>query len=232
MLHDAARRIQTAVRKSHATARDNAYRLQQEELRCQICYDFPPMAPVFSLCCAAGTQQGAICYGCFYHYCEMHIPPDQRSVQKRSWTACNCTLKLREGAPIHFMGNTYVNRVMDTFRDMHAIECFACQAVFECHGDLFTHLQTECAKLKVSCDQCGAFGERGFIRGVHFQEQHVRVPCAVCGAQVASRDIEAHVAHHTERFLECLATQSHLTTTFWQGLRRRVAHHDTTTFHV
>lgn len=197
-MHRAACIIQHSVRDRMRRRTHKILKAQELQLRCMVCWSFPPAAPLFPQCCSASVDSpcGCICFQCLYSYFE--LDDSSRGIVRRTWATCGCTV---DNAFAHHTTDALFNRILDTIPG--ELNCFLCSASFDSQNALCRHLFDDCPLLRVACNHCEAFGPREHILGAHYQRHHKTVQCPICHAKV--RSFEEHALAHVQSLLNSLS---------------------------
>ena len=168
-------------------------------MQCRICFDLV-QAPMFASCCPSAPSCGSVCFGCVYHFYELHLPPCQRaSVHKGTWSvSCSKRNRCRRSSSVTLQDNQHkAFPFFDVMRDeMGSSDCFACNSEFATTAALRRHLEV-CPNICAPCPQegCSFYGTRAECTA-HFRDVHERLTCPCCHASVLLADWKSHAHKH------------------------------------
>ena len=180
----------------------------KQSLTCGICMDIVTL-PVHGTCCDNAKSASPACLACVRAYCELQKPPRQRIPTRKSWTGCGCTITLNQRSCSNFYNHTYQLDLIRNSIGPSICHHENCGVSCETSAELRRHLtgnatsldkHGNCQEAYTKCNYCIYFDKRHIVDGIHYETNHAKIYCDVCGrSDILVRHMRIHYNNHKEQ---------------------------------
>lgn len=143
------------------------------------------------------------CLGCVRSYLNLNDHPNNRGGFKRSFQpCCDKQMNPRCGAKCY-----KINHSVFHIRDIIGkTTCYhpKCGKKFDTTLKCLSHLRKECDYSQIKCQFCHIYGQRSYIKGEHYRNNHYFICCYVCNDKVQISFMEEHLKKHQDDMLRTL----------------------------